>query len=161
MVPQALDQTDLAILRLLQEDARLTQAQLAQRLHLSQTSCWRRVRQLEDSGVIARRVALVDPGAVGLTVSVIASVSLTEHSDEARASFERLVADRPEVVECYSMTGDRDYMLRVVVEDVAAYDRFLTTHLLHHPVVASASSSFALRQIKYTTALPLPGGQPS
>ncbi len=150
-----LDETDLEILKLLQEDARLTQAELAKRLALSQTSSWRRVRQLEDSGVIARRVALVNPQAVDLTVSVIASVSLTEHSDEARASFETLVAGRPEVVECYSMTGDRDYMLRVVVKDVEAYDRFLTTHLLHHPVVASASSSFALRQIKYTTALPL------
>ena len=150
-----LDETDYRILALLLEDARLTQAELAKRLALSQTSCWRRVRQLEENGVIARRVALVDPRAVGLTVSVIASVSLAEHSDESRASFETLVAGRPEVVECYSMTGDRDYMLRVVVKDVEAYDHFLTMHLLHHPAVASASSSFALKQIKYTTALPL------
>ncbi len=150
-----LDETDRRILALLQEDARLTQAELAKRLAMSQTSCWRRVRQLEESGVIARRVALVDPRAVDLTVSVIASVSLTEHSDANRASFELLVASRPEVVECYSMTGDRDYMLRVVVRDVEAYDRFLTTQLLHHPAVASASSSFALKQVKYTTALPL------
>ncbi len=150
-----LDETDLRILALVQEDARLTQAELGKRLALSQTSCWRRVRQLEENGVISRRVALVDPRAVGLTVSVIASVSLAEHSDESRASFETLVAARPEIVECYSMTGDRDYMLRVVVRDVEAYDHFLTTHLLHHPAVASASSSFALKQIKYTTALPL------
>ena len=150
-----LDETDLRILALVQEDARLTQAELAKRLALSQTSCWRRVRQLEENGVIARRVALVDPRAVGLTVSVIASVSLAEHSDESRSSFETLVAARPEIVECYSMTGDRDYMLRVVVRDVEAYDHFLTTHLLHHPAVASASSSFALKQITYTTALPL------
>ena len=131
-----LDETDRKILALLQEDARLTQAELAKRLAMSQTSCWRRVRQLEEAGVIAR-------------------VSLTEHSDANRASFESLVASRPEVVECYSMTGDRDYMLRVVVRDVEAYDRFLTTQLLHHPAVASASSSFALKQVKYTTSLPL------
>ena len=155
VIVAVLDETDRKILVLLQEDGPLTQAELAKRVALSQTSCWRRVRQLEDSGVIARRVVLVDPRAVDLTVSVIASVSLTEHSDENRASFEALVAARPEVVECYSMTGDRDYMLRVVVRDVEAYDHFLTTHLLHHPAVASASSSFALKQVKYTTALPL------
>lgn len=153
-----IDDTDRRILAILQEDARLTQGELARRVALSQTSCWRRVRQLEEAGVIARRVVLVDPRAVDLGVNVMASITLTRHSDENRAAFEALVNSRPEVVECYSMTGDRDYMLRAVVRDVAAYDRFLTAHLLHHPAVASASSSFALRQIKYTTALPLREG---
>ncbi len=150
-----LDEIDLRILDRLQRDARVSQAELARQVAVSATSCWRRVRALEEAGVIAGQVVLLAPEAVGLGVSVIASVSLTEHRDESRAAFERFVAEHPEIVECWSMTGDRDYLLRVVVSDVAAYDRFLTRHLLHHPAVDSASSSFALRQIKYTTALPL------
>ena len=153
-MPQ-IDEMDRKILALLQRDARLSNAEIAQRVAASATSCWRRIRQLQEAGVIQRQVTLVDPAAVDLGVSVIASVSLVEHHDESRAAFEAFVDSRPEVVECYSMTGDRDYMLRVVVRDVAAYDEFLTRHLLHHPAVDSASSSFALRQIKYTTALPL------
>lgn len=155
-----LDETDLQILDALQHDASLSQAELASRVALSTTSCWRRVRALEETGLIVGRVALLDPARVGLGVSVIASVSLSEHHDENREAFETFVAEHPEIVECYSMSGDRDYMLRVVVRDVEAYDRFLTRFLLHHPAVDSASSSFALRQIKYTTALPLPGVGP-
>ncbi len=150
-----IDSVDRRILALLQANARLATAEIAQRVALSATSCWRRIKQLQESGVIQRQVTLVDPEAVDLSVSVIASVSLTEHGDENRAAFEALVEQRPEIVECWSMTGDRDYLLRVVVRDVAAYDRFLTRHLLHHPAVGSASSSFALRAVKYTTALPL------
>ena len=150
-----IDLIDRRILALLQEDASLTQAELARRVAVSQTSCWRRIRALEDAGVIRKQVALLHPRAVGLAVNVVANVSLREHSDESRAAFEELLRSRPEIVECYSMTGDRDYMLRVVVESVEAYEHFLTTHLLHHPSVSSASSSFALKQIKYTTALPL------
>jgi len=153
-----LDEIDLRILDILQRDASVSQAELARAVALSATSCWRRVRALEETGLITARVALLDPSRVGLGVSVIASVSLTEHHDENREAFETFVAEHPEIVECYSMSGDRDYMLRVVVRDVEAYDRFLTRFLLHHPAVDSASSSFALRQIKYTTALPLPTG---
>lgn len=150
-----LDEIDLRILTLLQQDARVSQAELARQVAVSATSCWRRVRALEEAGVITSQVVLLDPQAVGLGVSVLASVSLNEHGDEKREAFERFVAEHPEIVECWSMTGDRDYLLRVVVRDVEAYERFLTRHLLHHPAVGSASSSFALRQVKYTTALPL------
>lgn len=154
-----LDETDLRILDQLQRDANISQADLAEAVAVSATSCWRRIRALEDAKVITKRVALLEPTAVGLGVSVIASVSLTEHHDENRARFEDFVSEHPEIVECYSMSGDRDYMLRVVVRDVAAYDRFLNRYLLHHPSVDSATSNFALRQIKYTTALPLPTGE--
>ncbi len=150
-----LDTTDRRLLALLQQDARLPVSELAARVALSQTSCWRRLKALGEAGVLLRHVALVDPAAVDLPVSVIVSVRLTEHHDASRGAFEALVDSRPEIVECFSMTGDWDYMLRVVVRDVAAYDRFLTGHLLHHPAVDHASSSFALRQVKYTTALPL------
>ena len=150
-----LDEIDRRILGHLQGDARISHAELARQVALSPTSCWRRVRALEEAGVITGQVALLDPAAVGVGVSVIASVSLREHHDENRAAFEGFVSDHPEIVECYSMTGERDYLLRVVVRDVEAYDRFLTRYLLHHPAVGSASSSFALRQIKYTTALPI------
>ncbi len=152
-----MDETDQKILALLQRDARLSNADIALRVAASQTSCWRRIRQLQDTGVIRGQVVLVDPAAVDLGVNVIASVGLVEHHDESRSAFEEFVDSRPEIVECYSMTGDWDYMLRVVVRDVAAYDEFLSRRLLHHPAVGSASSSFALRQIKYTTALPLAG----
>ena len=150
-----IDSTDRRILALLQEDASLTQADLAREVALSQTSCWRRIRALEDGGVIRKQVALVDAHAVGLAVNVVANVSLREHTDENRSAFESFVRGCPEVVECFSMTGERDYLLRIVVESVEAYEHFLTTRLLHHSSVSSASSSFALKQIKYTTALPL------
>lgn len=150
-----IDAIDRRILALLQEDATLTQAELARRAALSQTSCWRRLQKLQEAGVIAGQVVLVDPHAVGLGVNVVANVSLREHTDGNREAFEEFLRTRPEVVEAYSMTGERDYLLRVVVEDVEAYEHFLTTYLLHHPAVSSASSSFALKQIKFTTALPL------
>lgn len=149
------DAVDRRLLSELQRDARIPQAELARRVALSPTSCWRRLKALEEAGVIRGQVALVAPEAVGLGVSVIASVKLTEHRDENREAFERFVSEHPEIVECYSMTGDADYLMRVVVADVTAYERFLMRHLLHHPAVASAGSSFALREIKYTTALPL------
>jgi len=155
MIHADLDDADLRLLELLQLDASLSQAQLAERAGMSTTSCWRRIQRLEASGVIRRRVALLDPAALGLGVHVVVQVSLTEHSPRTARAFEALVAKCPEVVECYSMSGERDYMLRVIVRDIAAYDDFLTRTLLHHPVVASASSSFALRQIKYETALPI------
>ena len=150
-----IDEIDRRILARLQRDAQVSQAELAREVGVSPTSCWRRVRALEEKGAIQKHVALLGADALDLRVSVIASVSLTEHADENRENFESFVAQHPEIVECYSMSGDRDYLMRIVVRDVEAYDRFLTHYLLHHPAVASASSSFALRQIKYTTELPL------
>lgn len=153
--PIAIDALDRRLLEMLQEDASVTQSELATRLAVSQASCWRRLRLLERSGVLRKQVALVDPKAVGLGVSVVANVSLREHTDMERSAFESFVLARPEIVECYLIAGERDYLLRIVIQSVEAYERFLTTQLLKHPSVSSASSSFALKQIKYTTALPL------
>ncbi len=145
----------LLILRALQRDATLTMQDLGKEVGMSQASVWRRVQDLEKTGVISARVALVDPRAVGLKASVITNVTLRDHSPESRAEFERFVTDRPEIMECYSVSGAYDYILSVRVEDVEAYERFLMNHLLASPVVVSAASAFTLRQLKYTTALPL------
>jgi Lrp/AsnC family transcriptional regulator len=150
-----IDRLDRDILRLVQTDATLSHGDIADRVGTSPTSCWRRLKRLEEAGVLRGRVSLLDGAKVGLDVHVICMVSLKAHHDAAREGFERYVAGRPEVLECYAMTGDRDYMLHIVVSDVAAAEAFLLRNLLHHEGVASASSSFALKQVKYTTALPV------
>ena len=150
-----LDEIDLRILRLLQTDARLSNVDLAAAVGLSQSPCLRRVRQLEERGVIARQVALVDQNAVGLPVSVFLQVSLERQVEDALRVFEAAVAAWPEVMECYLMTGNADYMLRVVAADLGAYERFLMDHLTRVPGVASIRSSFALKQVVYKTALPI------
>ena len=113
--------------------------------------------QLERTGVISRYVTLVDPAAVGLPVSVFIQVSLEKQVESALEVFENAILERPEVMECYLMTGDADYMLRVVVADLEAYERFLMDHLTRVPAVANIRSSFALKQVKYRTALPVSG----
>ena len=153
-----LDGTDRAILALLQEDAGLSHAELGERVGVSAASAWRRIKRLEEEGLIRARVALVDPARAGLTVQVIITVTLRYHGDGQREAFEAWADKRPEVMSCYALTGDKDYVLHVVVEDMAAYDHFLTGDLLHQDYVASASSSIVLREIKYTTALPIFGG---
>ena len=153
----ALDAIDRRILVLLQANARLTNAELAEQVGISPSPCWRRVRALEEAGVIARYVTLLSPEVAGLPVSVFVSVSLEKQIEPALEVFQRAVRARPEVMECYLMTGDSDYLLRVVVSDLAAYERFLMDHLTRIPGVASIRSSFALKQVKYSTALPLEG----
>ena len=150
-----LDAIDRRILGALQDDARIANNELAARVGLSPAPCLRRVRALEETGVIRRHVSLVDPGAVGLPVSVFVSISLERQVEEALKRFERAVLMRPEVMECYLMTGDADYLLRVVCADLAAYERFVLEHLAKAPGVSSIRSSFALKQVKYSTALPL------
>lgn len=150
-----LDEIDRRILMALQENARVSNVELAERVGVSPSPCWRRVRDLEQKGVIARYVTLLDPGSIGLPVSVFIQVSLERQVETALEAFEGAVADWPEVMECYLMTGDADYMLRVVVADLGAYHRFLVDHLTRVPGVASIKSSFALKQVKYRTALPL------
>jgi DNA-binding Lrp family transcriptional regulator len=152
-----LDEIDSRILTALQENARVSNVELAELVGISPSPCWRRVRELEQKGVIARYVTLLDPGSIGLPVSVFIQVSLERQVEAALETFETAVADWPEVMECYLMTGDADYMLRVVVADLAAYHRFLVDHLTRVPGVASIKSSFALKQVKYRTALPLTG----
>ncbi len=155
MPSQALDEIDRRILAALQADARISNARLAETAGLSPSPCLRRVRRLERAGVIAGYAALLDPGALGLPVSVFVQVSLERQIDRSLEVFERAVRERPEVMECYLMTGDADYMLRVVVADIAAYERFLMDHLTRVPGVSSIKSSFALNRVKYATALPL------
>ena len=146
---------DRRILAVLQENARVTNVELAEASGVSASPCWRRVRELERTGVISRYVTLVDPSSVGLPVSVFIQVSLEKQVEAALEDFERVVLERPEVMECYLMTGDADYLLRVVVADLEAYERFLMNHLTRIPTVANIRSSFALKQVKYRTALPL------
>jgi DNA-binding Lrp family transcriptional regulator len=156
MPATALDATDWRILDRLQDDARLTNVELAKAVHLSPSPCLARVRALEEDGLISRYVTLLDPVKVGLTVSVFISVSLEKQVESALEIFERAIRDRPEVMECYLMTGDADYLLRVVVPDVPALERFILDFLTKVPGVGNIRSSFALKQVKYKTALPLP-----
>jgi Lrp/AsnC family leucine-responsive transcriptional regulator len=150
-----LDEIDRRILGVLQENARIANVELANRVGVSASPCWRRVRELEESGAIARYVTLVDPAALGLNVSVFVLVTLEKQVEGALEVFEKAIQARPEVMECYLMTGDADYHLRVVVADLVAYERFLMEHLTRVPGIANIRSSFALKQVKYTTALPL------
>jgi DNA-binding Lrp family transcriptional regulator len=148
-----LDRTDRAILELLQADCRLTHQQIAEQIGSSASSVWRRIQAMEEAGVIAARVAIVDAGSIGLNVCVICNVKLTHHSDASRTEFEAMIRDRPEVVSCYAVSGTHDYTLLVLVRDVSAYEQFLTQHLLNSPLVDAAASSFTLRTVKRTTAL--------
>jgi DNA-binding Lrp family transcriptional regulator len=158
MLPQtaqaALDAIDRRILKHLQANARLTNVELAEKVGISSSPCWRRVRALEDARVITRYVTLIDAVAAGLPISVFINVSLEKQIEPALQRFEKAVRGRPEILECYLMTGDADYLLRVVMPDLGAYERFLLEHLTRIPGVASIRSSFALKQVKYSTALP-------
>ena len=149
------DEIDRRILEVIQEEARISNADLAGRVGLSPSPCWRRVRALEDAKVIRRYVTLVDAEAIGLPINVFATVTLEKQIERALERFERAVAERPEVMECYLMTGEFDYLLRVVVPSLGAYERFLMDHLTRIEGIASIKSSFALKQVRYKTALPL------
>lgn len=155
MLKREIDSTDRKILRILQENAAISNVNLARRVGLSPSPCLRRVQQLDEAGVTRRRVTLLEPAAVGLGVSVFVQVSLEKQADRALRAFEKAVLARPEVMECYLMTGDADYLLRVVVPDIPSFERFVLEHLTHISSVARVRSSFALKQVKYTTALPL------
>ncbi len=154
-----MDSFDLQILRELQANAEISMQELGEKVGLSHTPCWRRVKKLEEAGVIRERVTLLDPERLGLSVNVFVQVSLGVQQEEALNQFEDAVQMIPEIVECYTISGDRDFMLRVVVEDVSAYERLLKRTLVHLPEVANLSSTFALRQVKYTTELPLGSSQ--
>ena len=151
----ALDAIDRKILGVLQQDGRKSIAELAEQVGLSPSPCLRRVRMLERSGVIARYVAVLDQQSVGLPVSVFISIKLESQREEALDRFAKAIARWPEVLECYLMTGPRDYLLRVVVADLAAYERFLKQKLTRLSGIGSIESSFALEQVKYTNVLPL------
>ncbi len=154
-----MDSFDLQILRELQANAEISMQELGEKVGLSHTPCWRRVKKLEEAGVIKGRVTLLDPEQLQLSVNVFVQVSLGVQQEEALNAFEAAVQTIPEIVECYTVSGDRDFLLRVVVEDVTAYERLLKSTLVHLPEVANMSSTFALRQVKYTTELPLGSSQ--
>ena len=150
-----LDLVARKILALLQEDATISHAELAERVGASGASCWRRVKALEAAGYLTRTVRLVDPARLGRGVNVLCNVRMGSHAKPSRDAFETFVRSQPEITEVFSMSGDWDYLLRIVVADVADYNDFLMRQLLAHPSVAGASSHFALELVKYTTAIPV------
>jgi Lrp/AsnC family transcriptional regulator len=152
--PSMLDEMDVKILRILQEDCTRPVAEIGKAVGLSTTPCWRRIQKLEEQGVIQRRVAVLAPPKVNAGVTVFVSIKTDQHNLDWLERFHAAVADFPEVVEFYRMSGEIDYLLRVVVPDIAAYDAFYKK-LIARIEIAKVSSAFAMEQIKYTTALPL------
>ena len=150
-----LSAADRRLLDALQIDATRSQIELADLAGMSRTSCWRRIRDFEEAGLIERQVAILDPRQAGLQIQVLLAVAMTEHTDKNRQDFEQHVQTLPEVTECYSVSGERDYVLQVIVKDMDAYNQFLNSRVLKHPAVRSASSTFALRRVKYTTQMQL------
>ncbi|MEM1403298.1 MAG: Lrp/AsnC family transcriptional regulator [Pseudomonadota bacterium] len=149
------DKTDLAILELLQEDANLSTAAIAERVNLSQSPCWRRISRLEEEGLIRERVALLDRQALGMDVVVFATVNLTATGRQNLMVFEEDIVRYPEVIECYTMTGIWDYLLKIVTRDVRHYERFVRETLSANPDVRELHSHMAVTEIKNSTALPL------
>ena len=149
------DDTDRAILRLIQRDAALSLADIAKEVGLTPTPCWKRIRRMEAGGIITGRVALVDPAKVGLGLSVFVAIETGDHSAPWIESFATTVAKMPEVVDCWRLGGDVDYMLRVVVPDMAAFDNFYRKLTADVPALRKVTSRFAMERVKNTTALPI------
>ena len=153
----SLDAVDRAILSLLQDDGRLANVDLADAVNLSPSACLRRVRRLEEEGFINQYVALIDPSKVGMGTNVFVEITLSSQAEDALDAFEAAVTARPEIMSCHLMAGDFDYLLRVVIDDVADYEALHRTHLAQLPGVARLVSSFALRPVRDRTAYPLKG----
>ena len=151
-----LDNTDFRILDELQRDGSLSNVALAKRVHLSPSPCLARVNALEAAGVIDRYVAIASAAALGLGLSVFVSISLRSQNKASLSEFEQRVVEHDEVMECYLMTGDSDYLIRVAVADMAALEKFILEQLTPIPGIDKIRSSFALKQVRYKTALPLP-----
>lgn len=150
-----LDRASRQILEALQADARLSTQALAEKVGLSATPVWRRVKEMEERGLIRGHVALLDREKLGLSICVLANVSLVRHSEGAVEQFERLVATQREIIECHAITGEADYVIKVVAADMKAYDAFLQQHIFKLPGVSSVRSNVVLREVKYETALPV------
>jgi Lrp/AsnC family leucine-responsive transcriptional regulator len=151
-----LDNTDIRILHELQRDGSLSNVELARRVHLSPSPCLARVKAMEQAGVIDRYVAIASAAALGLGLTVFISISLRSQSKESLSEFERRVVEHDEVMECYLMSGDSDYLIRVSLADIGALERFILEQLTPIPGIEKIRSSFALKQVRYKTALPLP-----
>lgn len=150
-----LDTSHLELLRLIQDDATLTLEELAAKTSVSHTTLWRRMKALEAEKIIRGRVTILDAEAVGVAVCAFVFVNIVSHDSKQRREFEKLVEKTPEIMQCFSITGPHDYILNIRVSDIKAYERVLMDKLLAHPSVASASSNIALREHKFTTALPI------
>jgi Lrp/AsnC family transcriptional regulator len=148
------DTIDRRLMAILQDDATTPIAELAERVGLSQTPCWKRVKRLQDAGVITKRVALLDRDALGLGLTVFVAIRTNRHDEEWLEAFATGARGLPEVVELYRMSGEVDYLMKVIVKDIAAYDRFYKRLIATAPL-SDVSSSFAMEQIKFTTALPV------
>ncbi len=149
-----MDATDRQILEILQRDATMPLAEIARRVGLSSTPCWRRIQKLEEAKIIRGRVAILDSAKINAGVTVFVSIKTSQHNEDWLLRFSKVVGDMPEVIEFYRMSGDIDYLLRVVIPDISAYDAFYK-RLIADIELDDVSSSFAMEQIKYTTALPL------
>lgn len=150
-----MDETDRRILRALQQAPDLTMAELADRVGLSHTPCWRRCKKLEADGVILKRALILDPKRIGCGVTVFAHLKLARHDEATLEALEASVLAHPQIVECFSMSGESDYVMRVVAPSIEGYEQFLKKTLLHLPGVAAVNSSFAMKTIKLTTDLPI------
>jgi Lrp/AsnC family leucine-responsive transcriptional regulator len=151
-----LDSTDRAILYCLQRDGRMSNHEIAASVNLSPAPCWRRIKRLEEDGIVRGYVALVDATSLGLNLTAYINISLNDHHADTVAEFDAFVAASPEVLECYSVTGEHDYLLRVVTPGIAEIEEFIMHRLLCQEAVNSANTTFVLREKKRTTALPLP-----
>jgi len=150
-----LDTLDLRLLKILQHEGALAVAEVAARVHQSTTTCWRRIQQLEQQGVIKGRVALLDRAALGLDVTILAHVKLATTGRDAIAMFEEAIRDRSEVLECYTLTGEWDFLLKIVTKNIKAFEAFYLDYLSRIPFVQSVNSSVAVTVIKESTELPL------
>jgi len=159
MSKASLTAIDRRILRILQEDGRITNSELAERVGLSPSPCLRRVRILEEAGIIRRYVTLLDPEALGLGVAAFVEIRLGPKNTATAAAFETAIKKYTEIMECHIMTGEYDYLLRIVVPDIPSLRAFVMNQLLSVPGVEATRSSFSLGQVKYTTALPLDGDE--
>jgi Lrp/AsnC family transcriptional regulator len=155
MIRLGIDATDIKILRVLQQNSEYTMQELADKVGLSHTPCWRRYSRLREIGVILGQAAMIDPKKVGMSVNAICDVVLQHHSEDSLVAFETAVLNYPEIVACFAMTGAKDYTLRIAVSSLEDYERFLKQKLLHLPGIATVNTNFALGTVKWTTALPL------
>ena len=155
ILPAPLNKQDIKILSLLQADATLSTAGIAEKIHISQSPCWRRINRLEEDGIIKGRVAVLDRAALGIEVVVFSTINLTSTGRQNLLEFEQEIVRHPEVIECYTMTGIWDYMLKIVTKDIRHYEDFVRNTLTTSPSIRELHSHMAVTEIKNTTALPL------
>ncbi|GLK89424.1 Lrp/AsnC family transcriptional regulator [Pseudomonas turukhanskensis] len=146
---------DRKILRLLQHNADLSAAEVAEKVELSQSPCWRRIHRMQEEGLIERKVALLNPTLLGFSITVFVNIKLSAHGRNNLTEFEEAIVGYPQVLECFTMAGGSDYLLKVVAKDIASYERFLRDQLLQRPHVLEAHSNIAMSEVKRTTELPL------